>query len=49
MMETNSTHSYYIDSKGAGSNKKWAYQLLISPVMAKGDAYEKWKKEESNN
>ena len=44
-METNSTHSYYIDSKGAGSNKKWAYQLLISPVMAKGDAYEKWKKE----
>ena len=49
MMETKSIHLHYIDSKGAGSNKKWAYQLLISPVMAKGDAYEKWKKEENNN
>ena len=41
-----SIHLHYIDSNGAGSNRKWAYQLLISPVMAKGDAYEKWKKEE---
>lgn len=39
-----SIHLHYIDSNGAGSNRKWAYQLLISPVMAKGDAYEKWKK-----